>query len=133
MRQAEVDYSVLCDIHSTARTTNRYGHVCFLAHQVAEKALKGGVYALCGMDGRGLIDHNLIRHAYALQAVKSSETRGLVEHCTPLESYYLDTRYPNRWPTNIPSDHYTAGDANQAKDHAKEVLFVVKSIMPYCR
>ena len=132
MGQAEVDYKVLCDIHSTADTSNGYSHVCFMAHQVAEKALKGGVYALCGMDGRGIRDHNLTRHAYALQTVKPLKTSGLAQHCVPLEGYYLNTRYPNRWPdsTDIPSDHYKEGDADQAKDHAREVLDVVKSIMP---
>ena len=131
VRQAEVDYNVLCEIHSTANSSNGYAHVCFMAHQVAEKALKGGVYALCGLDGRGLIDHNLSRHSYALQAAKPGQTIGLAQYCVPLESYYLKTRYPNRWPgpTDIPSDHYTEENADQAKEHAEAILNIVKSIL----
>ena len=102
-----------------------------MAHQVVEKALKGGVYALCGLDGRGLQDHNLTRHAYALLDVAAG-TQSLAQHCIPLEDYYLDTRYPNRWPgyADIPSNHYTPEQASEAKDHAKAVLDIVETIMP---
>ena len=65
VRQAEVEYEVLCDIYTTASNSKVY----FMAHQVAEKALKGGVYALCGMDAAGLKDHDLTRHARAIQTV----------------------------------------------------------------
>ena len=132
VRQAEVDYNILCEISSTADTSNGYGHVCFMAHQVVEKALKGGVYALCGMDGRGLTDHNLTRHARALETARPASTRGLSQHASPLESYYVDTRYPNRWPSSsdIPSDHYNAEEADEAQQHALAVLKNVKSIIP---
>jgi sacsin len=133
VKQAETDYRVLCDIHSKASTSNGYGHVCFMAHQVVEKALKGGVYALCGMDGRGKSGHNLTRHAYALQSVHPEQMRGLELHTTPLENYYLDTRYPNRWPgyINTPSDNYHSAHADEANYHAKTVLNeYVKHIMP---
>ena len=132
VKQAKTDYKVLCDIHSKASTSNGYGHVCFMAHQVVEKALKGGVYALCGMDGRGLTDHNLTRHAYALRTVEPEQTQELHLHTGPLESYYLNTRYPNRWPgyMDIPSDHYDSDESDKAKGHAKAALDTVISIMP---
>ena len=132
VKQAETDYKVLCDIHSKASTSKGYGHVCFMAHQVVEKALKGGVYALCGMDGRGLTDHNLTRHAYALRTVEPEQTQELHLHTSPLESYYLNTRYPNRWAgyMDIPSDHYDLYESDEAKRHAKAALDTVISIMP---
>ena len=104
----------------------------YIAHQVAEKALKGGVYALCGMDGRGLTDHNLTRHARALESSKPEKTHGLSQHCIPLKDHYLKTRYPCHWPgyTDTPSHHYTFQDAEEAKEHAMAVLEIVKSIMP---
>ena len=120
-------------IYNEAQTNLGYGHVCFMAHQVVEKALKGGVYALCGLDGRGLVDHNLTRHAYALQVLQDvpPETQNLAQHCIPLEDYYLDTRYPNRWPgyADVPSNHYTHEQALAAKDHAKAVLDIVETLM----
>ena len=105
--------------------------MCFLAHQVAEKALKGGVYALCGMDGRSLIDHNLTRHAYALQAAAPASTSGLSTHSVPLDEYYLKTRYPNRWPgySDTPLDHYNQVSAGEAKKHARAILDIVSAII----
>ena len=130
VQQAEVDYTVLIDIYSKGTTISRYGHVCIMAHQVAEKALKGAVYAVCGTDGRYLSDHNLLRHANALHMAKSDQTEGLVDHCSPLESYYLDPHYPHRWPRyDIPSDHYSLEQAGEARDHARAVLDIVQSIM----
>ena len=132
VKQAEAEFKVLMVVHSQLSACSGYGSVCFMAHQVVEKALKGGVYALCGMDGRSLIDHNLSRHAQALQAEKPEETLGLADHTIPLEDYYLKTRYPNQWKgyTDIPFDHYIQEDADQAKDHAKAVLDIVNSVMP---
>ena len=130
--QAEAEFKVLAHVHDNQEASSGYGYVCFMSHQVAEKALKGGVYAFWGMDGRRLIDHNLSRHAYALQAVKSLEMQGLIGHCTPIEDYYLKTRYPNQWKgcSDIPFDHYTKEDADAAIVHAEEVLEIVKGAMP---
>ena len=50
LRQATYDYEVLCVIHSQLSSSPRLsGHVCFMAHQIVEKALKGGKYILCGL------------------------------------------------------------------------------------
>ena len=132
VRQAEIDLRVLQSCQNQASSNHGYAHVCFMAHQVVEKALKGGVYALCGLDGRTLVDSNLSRCALVLQTVKPVEAFSLLQHSSPLESYYLDTRYPNRWEgcTDVPSDHYKQEDAEGAKAHAEDVLRIVKSIMP---
>ena len=130
--QAGIDYTFLHAIISMD-SIKCYGHICFMAHQVAEKALKGCVYALCGMDGRieKLLDHNLTRHALALETAVPDKTKGLSEHAATLENFYLDTRYPHRWPgKGTPSSHYDKEQAQEAKDHAKAVLDIVKSIMP---
>ena len=131
VKQAVVEYSVLEDIHSKAAVSCGYGYVCFMAHQVAEKALKGGVYALCGMDRGDLRDHDLIRHAEVLHAINPHQTKDLVRDSSSLNDYYLNTRYPNRCPyPKIPADCYDSDKANEAKDCAKAVLDSVKSIMP---
>ena len=132
VRQAEIDLGVLQSNLKQASSNCGYAHVCFMAHQVVEKALKGGVFALCGLDGRNLVVHNLSQNALALQTEKPAEAFGLHQNSSPLESYYLNTRYPNRWkgPRDIPSDHYTHEDAQGAEVHAVEVLRIVKSIMP---
>ena len=131
--QASTEFEILKVIYKQAAQCSGFGYVCFLAHQVAEKALKGCVYSLCGMDGRSINDHdhNLSRHAYALQTTMPEQTKGLAQHCITLESYYLDTRYPNRWPDclDTPSEHYSQDTARQAQDNAKAVLDIVKTMM----
>ena len=132
VKQAEVEFATLCGVHATLDVPKRYGHVCFLAHQVAEKALKGGVYALCGMDGHGLFDHELARHAYALVDARPDMKMELVQHANHLDGrkYFLNTRYPNRWSSGAPADHYDERDAEEAKKHAECVLSTVKLMMP---
>ena len=133
VEQAKTDFNVLCSIHDWVSDTNGYGYVCFMAHQVAEKALKGGIYVFCGMDDRGLRDHKLGRHAHALVTVVPVETVDLIQSSIPLESYYLDTRYPNCWSgyRDTPADHYTEHHADVARRNAKRVLDIVKNITQF--
>ncbi len=132
IRQAEHEIAVLnlCLLH--ADDTKGYAHVCFLSHEVVEKALKGGLYALCGLDARKIDSHQLSNNAHALRMVRPHVARHLPSHCIPLEEHYLNTRFPNRWPghQDAPYDHYHLQDAQDAKEHAEEVLDIVKSIMP---
>ncbi len=106
--------------------------MCFLSHEVVEKALKGGLYALCGLDARKIYGHQLSNNAHALRMIRPHVARHLPGHCIPLEEHYLNTRFPPRWPgsQDAPYDHYHLQDAQDAKEHAEEVLDIVKSIMP---
>ena len=98
-----------------------------MAHQVAEKALKAGMYAFCGLDER---NHVLTRHAYALQTEKPMETLKLAYHASDLEKYCLDTRYPNRHiPPTIPALSYSLATANEAKDHGVQIFSIVKTLL----
>ena len=47
-----------------------------------------------------------------------------------LKSYYIDTRYPNRWSTGAPYEHYTSQDADSAKEHAEAILVIMRDIFP---
>ena len=102
-----------------------------MAHEVAEKALKGGMYAKCGLGEKSLKSHNLNPLAYALQAEESFSTQGLAGYTIPLESYYLDTRFLNWYPnsTTIPSDPYSLQHAQQTKDNAKMILDMMKALI----
>ncbi len=132
IRQAENEITVLRACLHQADDTKGYGHVCFLSHEVAEKALKGGLYALCGLDARKIDSHQLSNNAHALRTMSPDEACYLPQHCAPLEDHYLNTRFPNRRPEsdNAPCDHYDMQDAEDAQKHAEEVLRIVKSIMP---
>ena len=91
---------------------------------MAEKALKGGVYALCGMDAAGLKDHDLTRHARAIQTVRPCNIT-LACNYSLLNNYYVDTRYPNRWSTGAPYEHYTPQSVVSAKEHAEAILEIM--------
>ena len=132
VKQAEVDFDTLVILLDRTPTTSKVSaSVCFMAHEVAEKALKGGMYAKCGLGEMSLKSHNLTPLAYALQAEEPFSTQGLAGCTIPLENYYLDTRFPNRYPdgTTIPSDHYSPQDAQQAKENAENILDMMKALV----
>ena len=132
VKQAEVDFRTLMKLLSQASTSQEVSaSVCFMAHEVAEKALKGGMYAKCGLGENSLKSHNLTPLAYALEANEPSSTLGLAGYTIPLENYYLDTRFPNQYPgsTTIPSDHYSPEEAQQAKENAETILNMMKTLI----
>ena len=131
LKQAQANFSTLQLIHLGSHNNPKVcGNVCFMAHQVAETALKGGKFFVCGLDANSLRSHNLSTHAYGLQSEQPGETHGLAAHTTPLETYYLDPRYPNRWPPGIvPADRYTYQQAEDAKDHAQAILDIITNII----
>ena len=132
VKQAEVDFRTLMKLLTQASTSQEVSaSVCFMAHEVAEKALKGGMYAKCGLGENSLKSHNLTPLAYALQAKEPSSTQGLAGYTIPLENYYLDTRFPNRYPgsTMIPADHYSPEEAQQAKENAENILDMMKTLV----
>ena len=132
IRQAQTDMCVLESCLTQAHSTNGYAHICFLAHEVAEKALKGGMYTLCGLDYRKMESHQLLNNAHALCSLRPHLARNLPSLCCHLEAYYLKTRYPNQWPchTDAPFEHYNLEDAEAAKNYAREILQIVISIIP---
>lgn len=117
LRQAESDFSAL-DILFRA---GKYDLVCFLAQQVAEKALKAYLFSrgeepppthsiarLCSVAAR---------FDPAFQALRSE-----VKRLTP---YYVDARYPNALE-EIPALYFEARDAEEAMRLAEQTLQFVK-------
>ena len=133
VKQAEANFQSLILLHSGSQNNPKlFADVCFMAHQVAEKALKGGKYFVCGLDEMALMFHTLTAHASDLQQERPGETKELVSHTAPLEVYYLDPRYPNRWPCpTVPADKYTSHQADEAKHHAETILNIIKNIVEY--
>ena len=67
-RQAKFDLEALQTlIQSPEMSDSLATHACFMANQVAEKALKGGMYGTCGLTSGSLFNHNICSLAYALQ------------------------------------------------------------------
>lgn len=91
---------------------------CFLAQQVAEKALKAFLYARGQEVVLGHSVERLSREAAEWEpSMKAGARRWAV-----LDSYYVPTRYPNSGPGNIPTRVYTAEAAQGAVALAREVV-----------
>ena len=106
-----------------------FGQVCFLSHQAAEKTLKAGMIALFGSGHYG---HDLRGNAMAIldcdSSLEHAESK-IYSLARSLESYYLNTRYPDRWSGQVPCNCYSIHDARGAAQAAREIFQTVsKSI-----
>ena len=134
VKQAEHDYSAMVVLFEKASTTHPKlcSHVCFMAHEVAEKALKGGMYATCGLNEGFLANHQISLLANALRGERMDCAADLPSLTQPLVRFYLDTRFPNRCPGSVPSDLFTTADAQQACENAMKIFTIVRNIVPTC-
>ena len=121
LRQAENDLSA-------ARLLAKRGfasQACFLAHQAAEKALKG-VARLHGE--RDLTGHSLLELLSALE----SQHPQLSEHTGParrLDPYYTWTRYPSDRTDSAPFEAYDRGQAGEATDAAERIVRTTRGVL----
>ena len=131
VQQAEIDSEALEALLRSAQANPRLAsHVCFMAHEVAEKALKGGMYATCGLGANSLTKHDISPLAYALRGERMQIAAELPSFTIPLEPHYLNTRFPNRYsPPTVPSDRYSLSDAQEAQMNAMNILRIVKQIL----
>lgn len=100
-----------------------YHIACFLAQQVAEKALKAFLYA----QGEPIV----LGHSVERLCVRaSSYDPDFVERgksWSILDGYYVPTRYPNSLPESIPAHVYTQSAAESAVALAEEAVSFVAS------
>jgi HEPN domain-containing protein len=88
----------------------RFYLVCFMAHQIAEKALKAYLYSA---GEEAVIGHGIER--LASQASRHDPEFGhLREQISVLDTYYVPTRYPNSIPDGIPAHAYNRRSAEDA-------------------
>ena len=106
--------------------------VMFMAHEVAEKALKAGMYALIGINSNSesLKTHNLTSHARALSSVKPGQLASLPQLATSMEPFYLETRFPNRYPRpTAPVDVHKPDQAFAAANCAEKIFELIDKIV----
>ena len=106
-------------------------HVCFMAHKVAEKALKGEMYATAHVWSRReqSQESQHLSVGSAIEAVQPVKACGLAALTSPLEPYYLDTRFPNRCLVpSIPSDNFSLLAAEAAAECARSILKIVQNV-----
>jgi len=112
--QAKADLAVARDVFAAGH----HYFVCFLAQQVAEKALKGFLYS------RG--EEDIIGHSVEELCAWCGELipafAELRERISILDTYYLPTRYPNALPGGIPARTFNRAAAEQALALAESAL-----------
>ncbi|MCX8103538.1 MAG: HEPN domain-containing protein [Candidatus Bipolaricaulota bacterium] len=100
-----------------------YHLACFLAQQVAEKALKAFLYARGREIVLGHSVERLCREAAQYDAAFATHA----QRWALLDGYYVPTRYPNSLPGSIPARVYTKEAAEEATRLAEEVVSVVRA------
>jgi len=102
-----------------------YHLACFLAQQVAEKALKGYLY---GQEEEVVLGHSVERlcEAASSYAPCFAEKRRI---WATLDAYYVPTRYPSAVPDSIPARIYTESIAKEAVSLAEEVVHFVEEAL----
>ncbi|RME88480.1 MAG: HEPN domain-containing protein [Candidatus Hydrogenedentota bacterium] len=91
-----------------------YAQTCFIAQQVAEKALKAiGYYR-----GADLVKG----HSCAAIAAALGINGELEDRMKELDQYYIPTRYPDALPAGSPFETYTKRQAEEALHSARLVL-----------
>ncbi len=96
---------------------------CFLAQQVAEKALKGFLYA----QGREVVLGHSVERLCHEAARYDTAFATHAQRWAILDGYYVPTRYPNSLPGSIPARVYTREAAEEAVRLAEEVVVAVRA------
>lgn len=99
-----------------------YHIACFLAQQVAEKALKAFLYA----HGREIVPGHSVERLGREAAQYENAFATHLHRWAILDGYYVPTRYPNSLPGSIPAKVYTKEVAEEAAQLASEVVAFVK-------
>jgi len=98
---------------------------CFLAQQVAEKALKAFLYA---QGEEVVIGHSVARLGASAEKYEPGFS-DRVRRWSLLDGYYITTRYPNGLPDGIPADVYNKEAAAGAVKLAEEAVVYVRQLI----
>ncbi|GBD08986.1 hypothetical protein HRbin22_01233 [Candidatus Thermoflexus japonica] len=99
-----------------------YHLACFIAQQVAEKALKAFLYA----QGEEIVTGHSVEALCRWAAEYDLEFEALRPEVAPLDGHYLPARYPNSVPDSIPARIYNRAIAVEALRMADRVLELVR-------
>ena len=120
IKQAEYDYAALRVLKTASVSHDKVcAATCFMCHEVAEKSLKAGMYAKCGLGQVSLNNHNLVLPTHQLVQLGCSVN---ISDAELLENFYLDTRFPNRYPyPTVPGERFVSDTAKQAFEAATRI------------
>ena len=133
MKQAEYDFAALSILAESCRP-EVCANICFLAHEVAEKALKAGMLAVWGLRTVDFKNHKkTIDFAINLQQEHPHLCGILVYHVSalPTDKFYYQTRWPNWYGVQhaVPADCFDESTARKASDDAKAIIDMIKLIV----
>ena len=128
IKQAEYDYTALSVLNAASENDEKAcASACFMSHEVAEKSLKAGMYAKCGVGKAILKNPNLVSLARALVQVGCSID---VADAVFLENFFSDTRYPYCYPPPIvPGEKYLSSTAREAFLAATRIYEAMKQLI----
>lgn len=95
-----------------------YYLACFMAQQVAEKAVKGFLYSR----GADMVTTHSVERLLGMAAQHDEAFGNVPDAWASLDAYYVPTRYPNALPGGIPARVYTREMAAGAVRLAREVV-----------
>ena len=101
--------------------------LCFMSHEVAEKSLKAGMYATCGMGNATLKNPNIVHPAHALVQMGCKINVGDADF---LENFSTKTRYPHEYSSTIlPGEKHAMTTAEDAFNAATRIYEVMKNLV----
>ncbi|MBS4007072.1 MAG: HEPN domain-containing protein [Clostridium sp.] len=104
---------------------NLYHLACFIAQQVAEKAIKAFLYAR----GEQIVTGHSVTALATWAEQFDAAFAALRDEVAILDGYYIPTRYPNGIPDSIPAKVYTRKPAEEALRLAEKTIEFVRPRM----
>jgi HEPN domain-containing protein len=104
-----------------------HAQACFVAQQVAEKAVKAIHY---GRGARAVLGHSVVALIDALQP-PAPELAALRPQAVDLDLFYIPTRYPNGLVSGTPSGAFGPTQSTHAIAAAEAVLSAADNILGF--
>jgi HEPN domain-containing protein len=117
LQKAKEDYQFAC---SVIEDSPFYAQICFHLHQSAVKYLKSLIIAY-ELEFKKIHDLPVL---LKLCLDVDSELKALLEGCTFLNAFYIESRYPVHWPTE-----YTKEMALKAKACVEQISDVIVHVI----
>ena len=128
IKQAEYDYTALSVLNTASENNEKASaSTCFMSHEVAEKSLKAGMYAKCGIGKATLKNPDLVIPVRALAQAGCTVDIG---DAILLENFFANTRYPYCYPSPIvPGEKYLSSTAKEAFLAATRIYEAMKELI----
>ena len=104
---------------------NRFYMACFLSQQVAEKCLKAFLYS----EGEEFVFGHSISKLCIDCSKYNKDFKHLRSEIKNLDQFYIEARYPNGLPDDIPAEFFDKNDAEIAYNKAKKTVEKVDKLL----